>query len=175
MSTEIRIGEDDKPYLIDFTARAASPPSEMYQELWENFGQIIWHGSNGELIDPVPIAKYGAQLILKSDWVEKDYLPVKVPNEISRWIKWKNLCRTNGQDKVIPMFGGMREIGSAVGLGETMKEAATKALDHAKQVKGVELKFDESALGKIVEEIDKGQQEGIEFSSEPLPEVAEVS
>jgi hypothetical protein len=40
-STEIRISKDKPPYMLDFCARAGSPPSELYQLMYKNLAEII--------------------------------------------------------------------------------------------------------------------------------------
>jgi hypothetical protein len=50
-STEIREKNGD-PFLIDVTARLASPAGEVYCELFENLGEIIWEGAGGVLVEP---------------------------------------------------------------------------------------------------------------------------
>lgn len=146
-STEIRVGKDDgKPYLIDITARFPSPPSEIYTENWTNFSQRIQAGANGELMEAETDKPFAAQIILKSTWAEKAWMPLKIEPEAERWIKFKNLCRVNGVLKVVPAFAGLQEVGSAIGLGNTPKEACDLAKKHAKMVHGLELKYDEHAL-----------------------------
>lgn len=155
LSTEVR--EADEPYLVDVTARYPSPPSEAYGELFTNFSEIAWHGAGGELIDPIPAAECVCQLILTSSWAEKDYLPIDVPKEIEQWVKWKNLCRTDGHYKVIPVYGGLQEVGGVVAYADTVKKAKDLCVERAKQVRGVEIRFDESALDKAVEAMEESQ------------------
>ena len=63
-SMEVRV-KDDKAYFIDPTCRMGLPSSSSQMELWENLGEIIWHGANGELVEPKPAAMFSAEVLLK--------------------------------------------------------------------------------------------------------------
>ena len=153
ISTEVR--EADEPYLIDITARYPSPPSESETRLFKNFSEIAWHGARGECVDPIFAAPCVCQLILKSSWAEKNWLPIEVPKDVQPWVTWKNLCRTDGRDKVIPVFGGLQEIGSVVALGQTPEEAKKLCIARAEQVKGAEIKFQPESLDKAIKAMEE--------------------
>ena len=50
ISTEIRIGEDSLPYLIDVTNRAPIPSSSIQISNYKNRADIFWYGANGESV-----------------------------------------------------------------------------------------------------------------------------
>ena len=66
LSTEVRIGEDKLPYMIDCCARAGSPPNELYQEFYLNISEIIWEGADGKMVTPEPAGKFGVEVIMRS-------------------------------------------------------------------------------------------------------------
>lgn len=154
LSIEIRL-KDGKPYVIDFTCRFPEPPTALATGMWENYTERIEGGANGEVVEAKMAAPYGAQIILKSAWAEKGWMPVKWPKESDPYIKFKNLCRVNGVLKTIPAYEGLQEVGAAIGYGSSPKSAIQMAVDHAEKVEGLELKFDETALDKAVEEMNK--------------------
>ena len=71
VSNEVRIGEDLQPYMVDATIRAPCPPSELWQELFTNISEIIWEGADGNLVEPIPAAKWGVEVNIKSDWAKQ--------------------------------------------------------------------------------------------------------
>lgn len=161
-SNEIRIGNDRTPYLIDPTMRCGSPPSESYIELFSNWAEVIWAGAHGELIDLAPVAKYSAQIILKSSWVADDkFLAVTYPPELAQWVKLHNLCVIDGQIFVAPQ--DFPEFGSVVGLGDTLEEAIELAKERAEQVECLDLTIPDGVFEKAEKQIKKGRSVGVDF------------
>lgn len=160
-STEVRIGKDQKPYLIDFTTRLPSPPNELYQEFYTNMAEIVWQGANGNCIDPIPAAKYGAQIRLHSDWANTHWQPVDFPMSIRRNVKLVNPVCIEGRYYVVPQYYGMSEIGSVIGWGDTMEEAIEQAKEMAKQVEGHGVTAQSHSMDEAESEIAKGEEYGI--------------
>lgn len=167
-STEVRIGEDEQPYLIDVTCRSGSPPGESMQELIGNWGEIMWHGAAGKLVDPEAEAKYAAQAVICSENVTKAWRSVTIPDEARRWVKLFCHCRLNGVDHVAPQGDNLAEMGWVVGIGDTVKEAIKACKDHADLISGYKLEVRTNALDEAVEEIQKGEKLGIQFSDEKI-------
>lgn len=145
-STEIRVGKDKKPYLIDVTARAASPAGESYQELYTNFGEIIEGGAHGELIEPKITGKFAAQAILTSSFTDENWLPVNVPDSIRNFVKLYHSCMVEDQQYIVPTDADMAEIGSVVATGNTLDEAIKKVSEIAEQVQAFGLKCKTDSL-----------------------------
>jgi phosphoribosylamine-glycine ligase len=169
-STEVRVGPDEQPYLIDVTARGGSPPSESMQEMISNWAEIMWHGAEGKMIDPVSEddAKYSAQAVVYSDHADEAWQPVNIPDEVRRWVKLFFHCRLDGIDYVIPQPAKFSEIGWVVGTGKTVKDAIKACEEHADQVTGYKLEIRTSSLQAAVEEIEKGEALGVQFSDEKI-------
>lgn len=170
MSTEIRVGPDEKPYLIDFTARSGSPPGESMQEAITNWAEIAWYGSEGIVVDPVneEDGKYCAQAVVYSDHADEGWQAVRIPDEVRRWVKLFFHCRLGKMDYVIPQHAKFSEIGWVCGLGKTVKAAIKACTDHAEQISGYKLHVKTKSLEDAVEEIEKGEALGVRFSDEPL-------
>jgi hypothetical protein len=162
-STEVRIGKDHVPYMIDFCARAGSPPSELYQEFYKNISEIIWDGANGKVTDPIPEAKYAAELLIHSPWADKNWQPVDFPKDVSRFVKLRNATKIKGRHYVIPQAVGLPEIGATVGWGNTLKAAMEMAVEVAKQVDGFYIKVPFEAFDEADEEIAKLDAFGIKM------------
>lgn len=160
-STEVRVGADRKPYLMDPAMRAGSPPSEAYIELFSNWDDVLWAGAGGEMVTLKPAAAYAAEIILRSEWAREHFLALDIPKELRRFIKIHGHCRIDGRDYAAPL--GIREIGAAIGLGDCLEDAVDAALEHAQAVQGLELEFDRSALKAATEAVEQGREFGIEW------------
>jgi len=168
-SSEVRIGEDRTAYLIDPTMRCGSPPSESYIELFTNWPEVIWAGAHGELVDLEPVAKFSAQIVLKSDWlVREKFLPVTFPAELAPWIKLHDACNIDGQWYVVPVPTFLPgtiypEFGAVVGLGDTVEEAIEAAKGRVEQIECLELRWSEDVFDAAMKAIDEGRELGVEF------------
>lgn len=135
-SSEIRITKDHKAYLIDPCARAGSPPNELYQMLVTNWPDIIWEGAGGVLVEPQFAARWGAELLLISDWANDNWQAVEFPKAIRENVKLRNLAVIDGRYYSVPQVSGHAEIGAVVALGNTMQEAIAECKRIAEKVEG---------------------------------------
>jgi len=141
LSNEIRIGKDLKPYMIDATCRLPSPPNELYQEFYTNIADMVWGAANGIMIEPEPIAKFGAQVIGASSFAEKNWQPVDFPAKLRKHVKMHNACKIGSRYYIIPQSYGLEEIVSVCGWGDTLEAAIEMVKDVAGQVTGYGLSF----------------------------------
>ena len=136
ISTEVRCTEDGKAYLIDPCCRAGSPPNELYQLLMTNMAEAIWYGSEGIVIEPEFKAKWGAEVLLISDWADQNWMHVSFPEEVRDNVKLRNFCMIEGEYYVIPQWTGCAEIGAVVALGNTPDEAIAECKRICELVEG---------------------------------------
>jgi len=162
VSTEIRIGEDHKPFQIDLCARAGSPPSEIYQNFYSNFAEFIYMGSHGILIDPESDYKYGCEVLIHCSWADKNWCKVSFPEEIADQVKLRNACKIDGNHYCIPQSVGLPEIGAVVGLGDTIDECMESAKKAGQQIKGHYIEVPESAADEAQEQIQKLKDLGLD-------------
>jgi hypothetical protein len=157
-STEIRVSEKYPPYMVDFCARAGSPPNELYQLMYKNLAQIIWYGANGFMVDPVTEYEYGVEALIHSSWADKNWQAVDFPAKYRENIKLRNACYVDGRYYAVPQSVGLPEIGAVVGEGHTMEEAVAKVKEVAASIEGhyIEIKIEsiDTAL-KQFEELEK--------------------
>jgi predicted RNase H-like HicB family nuclease len=153
LSTEVRCTEDGKAYLIDFTARAGSPPSELYQIMIENLGEVIWYGSEGIMIEPEWKAKWGAEVLMLSEWADKNWAHVRFPPEVRDNVKLRNFSVIDGEYYIVPQLTGMPEIGSVVAMGDTAAEAIGECKRIAELVKSHTLDMPVEAMDEALEDL----------------------
>lgn len=150
-STELR-----GKFLIDPCPRQASPAGESIQEINGNLAERIWSGAEGQVVDPNPVAKYAAQVVIVSDEVESGALPIDIPEKNRPWVKLYNSARDkSGQEWVTPTPTKMSELGSVVGLGDTPDAAEKACRDHCEGIEcmGLEIHLDE--LKEAKEELSR--------------------
>lgn len=161
MSTELRITSRGQVYLIDPCERLGSPPSECLLSLFSNWPEIVWAGSQGNLVEPKPVARFAAELMLSSPWVEENWLPIRIPPSSRPFVKLYNHCIIGDTDWVVPT--SIHQIGAAIGLGSTMKDACEQAKEIAESLDAHELTYDPAAFDRLEETIEKGEKEGIRW------------
>ena len=154
-STEIRVDKNKTPYMIDFTARVPCPPGEIYQELYKNYGEIIWAGANGEMVIPQTTAKYAVELLIESEWAVKSFQPVYFPEEVAPYVKLKKNKIGDGVNYIIPQLFGSSDIGAVVGLGDTLELAINQCLYSADQISGNGISMRKDTLNDAQGELDK--------------------
>jgi hypothetical protein len=152
-SSEVRVTEDGKGYPIDLTSRLGSPPSEVYQEMFKNLADIVWYGAEGILIEPEYDDIWGAEVLMLSDWADKNWLHVEFPKELRNNVKLRNCCVINGEHYVVPQLCGAPEVGSVVATGKTAKEAISKVKSIVEQVKGYNLEMPVEAMDEAFEDL----------------------
>jgi hypothetical protein len=157
-STEVRIGDDMTPYYTDICGRAGSPPSNTYLEMIGNWDEIIIGGCRGEVVEPRFVAKYGCEIILKSQYCNKNFLPVNFPQEYKRNVKLKSAFNMNGKDYIVPFIHGgfdMDAFGSVVVVGDNLDEIMNKALEIAGEVDAYGLDYNSNALNTARESLSR--------------------
>lgn len=155
LSTEVRCTDDGKAYLIDPCCRAGSPPNELYQLLMSNMAEAIWYGAEGIVIEPEFKAKWGAEVLLISDWADKNWMQVSFPKEVADNVKLRNFCMIEGEYYVIPQWTGSAEIGAVVALGDTPDQAIAECKRICELVEGHLLDKPVDALDIAREQLDK--------------------
>lgn len=166
ISTEVRCTKDGKAYLIDPCCRAGSPPNELYQVMMENMAEAIWYGAEGIVIEPEFKAKWGAEVLLISEWADQNWMHVSFPNKIREFVKLRNFCRIDSEYYVIPQWTGCAEIGAVVALGDTPDEAIENCKKIAEQVEG-------HLLDKPIDALDVAREHLEQVLGEDKPETKE--
>ena len=163
-STEVRCNRKRIGYLIDPTMRLANPPHQSQMEIIGNLPEIAWAGANGELVEPKIKARYCAQCTMTSEFAALGEVAFEIPDKVKRFIKVKNVAKSEGVYYYIPNKDSKIEtVGAVVGLGNTLDEAIKNCKDNASEVKAFQLEIDLGALDTLSEEIAKSKSYGITF------------
>ena len=162
-STEIRIDRDGTPYFIDPCCRCGSPPSELYARWVENLGEVMWGAVNGIMVEPEMKSRYGAEILLYSDFCDENWCPIEVPEKIRDVTSLQFCTHLDGEDYVVPQKFDWKKVGGVVGFGETVESACDNVRKNAESLKGFELEFHPEALDEAKNVIEEGMEYGIEF------------
>ncbi len=156
-SSEIRIGEDGKAYFIDITPRFPSPPTAIMLELIDNWGEIIYEGAGGNLVEPVFKAKYGAEVIgLLSDFSNyMNFSRVFYPDSEKDFIKQAYSCQIEGKTYVVPQSWKNPRICEVVAIGDTLEKTISDLQERCGKIQGHKLVLDASVLNDAIEELKK--------------------
>lgn len=172
-SMEVRV-TDDAAFFIDPTCRGGLPSSASQMELWSNLGEIILAGAHGELVEPVPAAKFSAEVLLK---IKSDrggnWRKCEIPKELRQWLKFSGHCEVDGLAWFAPEEDNDDACGWMVAIGDSPKEVLETMKEQVEMLADG-LFTDLGPLADVIAAIDSGEDQGIEFSKAPLPEPGSV-
>ena len=162
LSNEIRIGKDLVPYCIDPTCRSPSPPGELIQEFYTNYAEIIWEGAQGNVVDPIPAAKFGVQVIMKSPFAMEHCLQIDFDPEFSNQIKLYNPAVVDGKCFCVPQDEQMEECGCVIGWGDTLEAAVAHMEKAADTVKAYAVKIPRGSVNDAIEQMNEINDMGLQ-------------
>lgn len=167
-SMEIRV-KDDKFWFIDVTPRGGLPSSASQMEMWTNLSPIIQAGAHGELVEPIPADNFTCECVLTMKGDKSTWGVTEVPEDLKRWMKLGSSCHINGRICFPPdPHQEGHEIGWLVAQGSTMESCVKQMLDHVSKLPdGVEANTE--SLVNLIKEVDKAEEEGMEFTDQPVP------
>lgn len=169
LSTEIRLA-GEKSVMIDITCRAPSPGLEIHVEIWENIAELIWAGANGELIEPVPAAKFGVECMIDHTGDENRWRILEIPAKAEPWVKLYSACKYNDLYCLPPFPHSHDTIGAVVGIGNTIEAAIEHLKSTVELLKDQPVMVHTEALYDTMVAIHKAEKEGIEFTEQTVPE-----
>ena len=164
MSTEIRLTSEKNPYMIDFCARLGSPPSEIYISMFDNLSEIVWEAAHGNCIDPINNSgDYGAQLLIHSQWSQKNWQALDIPEEIKNNIVFRSMTKINNNLYCVPGENEIAEIGAVVAIGNSPQEVIDHCKEIAEQITSYDLQTFPESLDIALSECEKLQSWGIDI------------
>jgi len=172
IATEIRKTADTF-YFIDPTLRMPGQTGEQLLETCKNLAEVIWHGANGEPVEPEYVAKFACELTLHhKGHVDDEWYALNVPDSVKRWVKLYHYCRADSLYHFPP--NTCDEPGVVVGIGDTIKEAIDHVKETLEALKSEPVDADISAFADLLKEISTAEEGGMRFTEQAIPEPSVV-
>lgn len=130
-------------------------------ELYTNISEIMYEGSQGRLVDPVPLAPFCAQIVLRTHLTDESWQTVRFPDEIKKFVKLHWATKIDGEYEVTPNHGGF--LGGVVGFGDSPEAACKHAMDNVKEVEGPGIYFDTDVLNKVLKTAAEAEKLGLKM------------
>ena len=165
-ASELRVGKDRVPYLIDPCARCGTPSNELLQEFFTNWPEVWWNGAEGEIVTPEKAWDYGVIAMIHSSWSNNNWQAIYFPESVRQWVKLRNHTMIDGNDYVVPTEVGLPEIGGVIGVGNSLDEAIAHLTSNASKIEGYDLDIKLDAIGNALDIVKQGEEYGISFCSE---------
>lgn len=168
--SEIRVGEDGKNYCVDLTCRCGSPPLETMMAWIKNLPLVIWEAAHGRRVEIETVAKYGFQIGIYSEMAPEIDIAVQFPKSLADRVRlYNHAIDEYGVSWVISTEAKLKQLGSVVGLGNTISEAVADGLKNAKQVSADKLDVKTDMVGKLIEELKAAKAKGITLGDSEIP------
>lgn len=171
LSTEVKITEDERSFLLEPTIRFPSPAGEEQMELYGNFSEILFSGASGTLVEPVITAQFACEAMVEHTGNKDKWRAMQVPASIRRWLKLYGTVQIGNTLGIAP---GFECIGAVVGIGDTPSSALDHLKENADAIKDQPVTVHVEAIARLLQEIEEAESEGVHFSDKKLPEPAEA-
>lgn len=172
VSTEVRV-KGDKSYLLDPCLRMPSPAGEEELEMYANYSEIVYRGALGELVEPEMTAKFCGEAVIEYCGDRDGWKSIRIPEEVEQWVKLY-ACGYEDGAYHFPPAQDPEAIGCAVALGDTPGEVLDRLKEIREALKGASVAMHIEPIADLFAEIEGAKEEGIEFSSQEMPEPAKV-
>jgi hypothetical protein len=161
ISLESRMKNQDV-YLGDPCQRAGSPPFELQLLNTKNLPDIFWFGAEGELIDPEIPKEYGVELIIHSDWADKNPLKIDYDKSIAENIKFRFNTEYEGETWIMPQGAGPR-VAAIVEEGDNLEDCIDSAKEMAKKIRGSQIENFSRSFDDLLGKIKQMKEWGVPF------------
>jgi hypothetical protein len=162
VSTEEILINKDKSYFLDFTARFPQPLSVIWTESITNFSDVIWKVAGKEDVTINPIAEYVGCLPVHSGHAKDSWLKVYYDKKFSRYIKPHFGCEINGERSSVPVNNNTI-VATLIAWGKSPQSVADKLKKLLEEVDADYIEKDHTALDRIMKDIKKLKDLGIDF------------
>lgn len=174
-SMEVRV-TDDADFFIDATCRGGLPSTNSQLMLWKNFPEIVYHGAQGELVEPIPAGKFSAECLISLSGERGAWESLVIPDSLSQNFRPSKCCNVGNKKWFMPdqmfeseQFNSYRDVGWLVAIGNTPTEVAENMNKLADELPD-NCDADVESLAAIIREINTETEEGIHFTDMELPE-----
>lgn len=169
IATEIRV-KDGVPHYTDPTNRMAGQTMEHLFRTCLNLPEIIYYGAAGEMVEPEFGNQFAVEATLHLHAQGDGWKTMAVPEEVRDYVALYRYCEVDGLYHFPP--GKNDEVGVICGGGDTIEEALNDLKEHFELLKGEPVTIELAGFADLVEQIEKAEKEGVEFSDQPLPDPA---
>ena len=172
ISTEIRVGKSRVPYFGDACQRMGNPPAACISEIYENFPEIVRGIAHGEAVEPEfrgaekdedgsdkPV--YAAELTIEASGADEKPIPFEMGKDEWRNIKLRTACRIDGEYYNLPFKKNGSTVAKAVGIGNSVEEAESKALEAAEKFRCKGKFYNKAVFEELHEAINEGKKYGV--------------
>lgn len=155
-------------YFIDACTRGGLPSTGAQMETWENLPEIIYAGSQGELVEPIPADNFVAECILTLKGEKTAWGKTRIPDEIDEYVKLAGCCMIDGAHCFPPHHEDGDEVGWLVTTGSTIEQTVERMKELSSALPEGLTSHTESLIDLLVN-IKKGEAEGVEFADQKIP------
>lgn len=163
---------DGVSHFIDPTVRMPGQTGEQLLKTLKNITKVIYHGAMGELVQPEWAAKFSASATLNYKGDLEDVKVIRVPEKSREWVK---LCkyRQDGDEFHFPACK-REDVGVVIAMADTIEETIQGIKDNFDAIGDDSLSIDPEGFADLLEDIQKAEAEGIEFTKEEVPDPMSV-
>lgn len=166
-SMEVRV-KDDKNYFIDATTRGGLPSTGTFLAA-KNTAEVIYAGAHGELVEIDYGFKFSAECMVNSKGSTDAWLVAEFEPETRDHFLLQQCCGEDGLIWYPPLEGGGKHLGWLWATGDTPEETLLAMNELADSLPdGFDAQVED--LAAVIREIGSGQEQGIQFTSQPMPE-----
>jgi hypothetical protein len=168
LATEI-IVKDEVAYFIDPTNRMAGQTMEHLLKTCRNLPNVIYHGAAGELITPDFSSQFAAEATLHytGPGGTHGWKVLRVPDSIIDEVALYRYCMKDGAYHFPKAKND--EVGVICGNGDSIEAAVEDLKENFEEFGDEPVSIDLSGFADLVEQIEKAEDVGIEFSDQPVP------
>lgn len=168
MATEIRV-KDGVAHFIDPTDRMAGQTMEHLLKTCRNLPEVIYQGAAGNLIEPDFSTQFAAEATLHYTGPGGDHgwKYLRVPDSILDQVALYRYCMKDGAYHFPKAKND--EVGVICGNGDSIEASVEDLKENFAEFGDEPVSIDLSGFADLVEQIDKAEDEGIEFSDQPVP------
>lgn len=170
-ATEIRI-QSDVAYFIDPTARMAGQTMEHQLLTCENLPEVIYEGSQGNVIEPHFDKPFAVEATLHLPADCEAWRTLEVPDGAEQCVVFYHCCFEDGAYHFPPAKND--EVGVVCGHGDTIEEAIEDLKSNFELFKDTPVTIELSGFADLIEQIDDAEKQNVTFSDEPTPDPAIV-
>jgi len=161
LSLECRTRKDEV-WLGDPCCRAGSPPFELQLNMLKNLPEILWEGADGKVVEPEYDGRYGFELIIHSDWADRNPLRLEFPEKFRDQIKLRYASQFGKDTWIMPQEGGPR-VAAVVTRGDNLEDCFAEAEEIAEQIKGIQVETFTRSIPSLKKTLEKLRTWGVPF------------